>query len=115
MDPPLAPLLVPEVLDDVGDVRVIRRDAGALESLVEHPTRRADERVPLEILLVSGLLPDEHHGGVARTLAHHPLRGPLPQVAGATFLNRAAHLRSAGSLWNGRCGSIVHPDRVPGR
>ena len=66
MDPALAPRLVAEVLDRVGDVDVVAGDAGPLEAPVEHRAGGADERVALDVLAVAGLLADEHQRARAR-------------------------------------------------
>src|SRR5437764_4184204 len=52
VDPPLASGLPLEVLDHVRDIRLVSRDPGSLERLVEQPARRADERAALPVLLV---------------------------------------------------------------
>ena len=75
-----------EVLDHVGDVGVLARDPGRLEGLIQDPSCRPDERLPLEVLVVSGLLTDEHHARRAPALPEHGLgrvaeeRTPLAAV-----------------------------------
>jgi hypothetical protein len=75
VDAALAPKLVAEMLDRVGDVHLVARDSGTLEPLVEDATGRADERMPLDVLAVAGLPADEHHARVRVALAHDRLRG----------------------------------------
>jgi hypothetical protein len=90
VDPPLSPCLEAEVLDHVGDVGVAWGDPGLIETLVEDPARRADERVAFDVLAVAGLLADQHQRRRLRAFAHYRLRGPLMEVAGSTCLDRAA-------------------------
>ena len=54
-----------EVLDDIGDVDLRAVDARRFECLVEHAAGGADEGKALLVLLVAGLLADEHHLGIA--------------------------------------------------
>src|SRR4030088_1415648 len=96
MDPALSAGLVAEVLDDVGDVGVIGREPGALHALAEHRAGWPDERMALDVLAVSGLLADEHHACVRVALAHHRLRGTLPEVARPAFLYGRPHVCRAG-------------------
>src|SRR6202042_1513067 len=87
MDPPLPPKLVPEMLDGVREVDVLARDAGAFQPTAEHASGGADERVSLEILAVARRLAHEHQLGVPGPFSHHGLRGGLPQIARAAFLD----------------------------
>ena len=50
---------------------------------------RADERLARAVLVVAGLLADEHDPRVRRPLAEHGLRGRLPQLAGPAPRGRA--------------------------
>src|ERR687887_611324 len=77
VDAPLAARLPLEVLDDVRDVGLPPVDPRLLERLVEDPAGRADERLPRLVLLVAGLLADEHHVRRPRALAEHCLRRVL--------------------------------------
>ena len=52
---------------------------------------RSDERVPLEILTVAGLLADEHDLRVRRALAEDGLRRRLPEIATAAAGGGLAH------------------------
>ena len=63
-----------EVLDRVGEVDLVAVEAGGGERLVEQAARGADERVALFVLLVAGLLADEHDARVTRALAEDGLR-----------------------------------------
>jgi hypothetical protein len=71
----LAPRFVLEVLYCIRQVELAAIDAGACEGLVEEAPGRPDERPPADILLVAGLLADEHDGSIARPLPENRLRG----------------------------------------
>jgi hypothetical protein len=88
----LAASLVAEVLDDVRDVRIARRDPRPLEPLVEHAPGRPDERVALDVLAFAGLLAHQHQRRPAGPLAHHRLGGGRVQVASAARLDRAPQI-----------------------
>ncbi len=60
VDPPRASRLPLEVLHGVRHVRLAAVDPRRLERPVEHSARGADERLSGSILLVAGLLADEH-------------------------------------------------------
>ena len=81
VDPALPARLPLEVLDRVRDVDGRAVDSGRLEGLVEQPPGGADERPPGAVLLVAGLLADEHRRRPARTLPEHGLRSDLPELA----------------------------------
>ena len=101
---------VAKVLDDVGEVRMGAVDAGQLEPLVEHTPGWTDERVSLDVLTISGLLPDQHQASVARSLPEHGLRGALPELAGTARLDRPTQLREGGPWRHRRCvaGGSAH-------
>jgi hypothetical protein len=104
------------MLDHVRDVRVTRGDAGALEPLVEHAPGWADERMALDVLAISGLLADQHHGSTAGAFAHHGLRCVGIQIACAAGVHGAAEVaqRRAVGYWRRR--PVGHPDQgVPRR
>jgi hypothetical protein len=65
----------------------------SLERLVEDAAGRADERMPLLVLLVAGLFPHEHRLGVLRAFTEDGLSTDLPEVAasaaGRGFAERA--------------------------
>ena len=97
MDPPLPPELVAEMLDGVRDVDVLAGDPGALQPAIEHSTGGSDERVTLQVLAITRRLADEHQLGVPRPFSHHGLRGGLPKVARAAFLDGLAEVRQGGA------------------
>src|SRR6187551_1005906 len=63
VEAPLATRAPLEVLHRVGDVDRLRRDRGLLQGTPQQGARRPDERLPLTVLAVSGLLTDEHQPG----------------------------------------------------
>src|SRR3954465_2191764 len=81
VDAPLAACDPLEVLDDVGQIDLLPVDARVCERLVEELPGRADERPAELVLLVAGLLADEHRLGVLGALAEHDLRPRLVEVA----------------------------------
>lgn len=75
VQPSLAPHLVFEMFDGIGDVGVAAGDAGILQRGIENAAGRTDERFAGEIFLIARLLADEHEVGQARSLARHRLGG----------------------------------------
>ena len=73
MDAALAARLELEVLDGVGDVSRLAIDAGVAEGAVEQLAGGTDERAAGKILLIAGLLADEHQRRIERPLAEHGL------------------------------------------
>src|SRR5207249_2151825 len=81
--------LPPEMLDDVRDEGLLAAHAGFSERLVEHLSGGTNERLARPILLVPGLLPDEHDPGRDGSDSEDRLRRALPQVAGPARIRRA--------------------------
>jgi hypothetical protein len=77
VDPAPATLGPLEVLDGVGQVDVRAVDAGLPQRPVQDPPGRADERTSLLVLLIAGLLTDEHHRRVRPALPEHGRRRAL--------------------------------------
>jgi hypothetical protein len=67
-----------EMLHRVRHVDRVTVDARLLERVVEYPPRRADKRLPGEILPVARLLADEDDLGRSTALAKYGLRRVLP-------------------------------------
>src|SRR6185312_5913916 len=84
VQPSLAAGLPFEVLHGIGDVDLVAIDTGGHQRLVQEPSRRPDERVALPVLLIAGLLTDEHDARVTRPLAEHGLRRASIEVAAGT-------------------------------
>ncbi len=78
------------MLDGVGDVDALSVDTRRLESLIEQTSRRTDEWLSLDVFAVTGLLPDEHDGGVLGTFSKHGLRPRLVEIAGLAASSRIA-------------------------
>ena len=84
MDAPLAARGEFEMLDRVGDIDARAVDPRLAQRPVEHLPGRTYERLAGEILLIAGLLADEHDLGVDRPLAEHrPRRAFVEAAAGA--------------------------------
>src|SRR5437868_5890891 len=81
MDPSLAALDKFEMLDGIGDVNRGAVDPRFLERRIEQRAGGTDERPPGKVLLVAGLLADEHDRGVEWALAEHRLGGMLVEIA----------------------------------
>jgi hypothetical protein len=71
-----------EVLHHVGDVDLLAIDPRLLQRVVEELAGRSHEGMPLLVLLIAGLLADEHDLAPRRALAKHGLRGLGVERAG---------------------------------
>src|SRR5688500_3963334 len=98
VDAPLAARLPLEVLDDVGDVRKSPVDLRLVEGPVEQLAGGTHERAALAILIVAGLLADEHDLGLLGAFAEDGLRPGLPEIARLAALRRFAKRRQTQSL-----------------
>ena len=98
------------MLDDVGDVDGLPVDAGVLERLVEELPRGADERLPGLVLLVAGLLPDEHGLCALASLAENGLRPALVEVARSAGGGRLAELGQGRPLRDERRRGLVEAE-----
>jgi hypothetical protein len=72
-----------EMFHRIGDVDLLAVDAGFLQRAVKYLSGRSHERFAGKVLLVAGLLADQHHLRVLRPFAEHGLRRVFPEVAGA--------------------------------
>src|SRR5438477_372186 len=63
-----------------------------------HAAGGADERLAGEVLLVAGLLADQHHARAAWALAEHRLRTAPPQRAATARRGRRAQRRQRAAL-----------------
>jgi len=79
-----------EVLDRVRHVGVGSVDLSCPQRLVEESAGGADERSAGTVLLISGLLADEHDLGCGCALAEHGLGPELPERAGLATGRRLA-------------------------
>src|SRR5262245_42546676 len=78
---PLAARLPVEMLHDVGHIDLLPIDPRGVERAGEQLAGRADKRPADSILLIAGLLTDEHESGLPRPFAEDRLRAALPQFA----------------------------------
>src|SRR5512138_1711334 len=90
VDTTFAARLELEMFDCVRDVSQLSIDIGVLEGAIEHAARGTDEGLAREILLVAGLLADEHDLRALQASTEHRLRGIAPQRAVAALLYRGA-------------------------
>jgi len=102
VDTPFPARLPLEVLDRVGDVNVLSIDSGFGQTLVEEPTSRADERMPLEILAIARLLADQQEPGARPALPENGLGRALPERAGAAAGGSSAKRRQGSLARQGR-------------
>ena len=98
MDAPLSARLPLEVLDRIGEVDGIARDAGISERLVEECACRADERLALTIFLITRLLADEQHLRPLRTSTEDHLRRVFVEIATAAVMCGRVQCADAGCL-----------------
>lgn len=82
MDPPLAPWFPLEVFDGVGNVNFAAIDPRLRQRPVQQHPSGTDEGLAGEILLIAGLLPDEHHPSLPGSRSEHRLRSRLVEIAG---------------------------------
>ncbi len=88
-----------EVLHRVRDVDRAPVDADFRQRPVEQLARRADERQPGAVLLVTGLLAHEHDAGVGGPFPEDGAGRPLPEVtcpAGGRLPTQRADVRARG-------------------
>ena len=107
VDASLALALPLEVLDDVRHVCEGAVDAGFLHRLVEEAARGPDERLAGPVLLVAGLLADEHDVGLRRAFAEDRLRPGFPERAGLAAGRCLAELPQARPRRDERGGGLV--------
>jgi hypothetical protein len=69
---------VAKVLDDVCDVDVLAWKLRLLQASVQDAPGGADERMPLSVFTISGLLADEEHACLPGAFTDHGLRCTLP-------------------------------------
>jgi hypothetical protein len=88
MQPNLAARFPFEVLHCVGDVHLSSIDACGLEAFVEQLTGWSDERLPLLVFAIAGLLSYEENSGVGSAFPKDDLRRFPIKVASTTLLCR---------------------------
>ncbi len=92
MDATLAARHELEVLDGIGDIDAVPRNAHFFESLIKDLTGRSDEGTTRQILLVARLFADEHDPGIRRSLAEHRLGRLLVERAATAGVDAGAHI-----------------------
>jgi hypothetical protein len=103
------------MLDGVRHVGVAAVDPGVGQRPVEQLAGRTDERLADPVLLIAGLLADEHDPGGLRPLTEHGLGGRLPELAGPAPGCRAAQAGQAYALgWPCRL-VLAHAPMTPHR
>jgi len=107
MDAPLAAHRVLEVLDHVGHIHLAAIDPGLHQRLVEHPPRRAHERLALDVLAVAGLLAHEHHLRLLEPFAEHRLGRALVEIAPPAAGGGLPQARERRLPWDELCGRRV--------
>jgi hypothetical protein len=83
VDPPLASCFPAEVFDRVRHVDLVAPKACLLERSIEELPGRTYERRATKVLLIAGLLPDEHHACAGRALSEDGLGCRSPELAGS--------------------------------
>jgi hypothetical protein len=81
MFPTLALWLPFEVFDGVRDVHLVARDTGFHQRFIKQPAGGAHKGMPLQILLIAGLLADEDKLCMRSAFSKDGLSGPLVQIA----------------------------------
>jgi len=74
------------VLDGIGPEHPVGIEVGRLEGPGEKLAGRTDERLSLTVLLITGLLAEQHEIGVCSTFPDHCLDRVLVELAALTFL-----------------------------
>src|SRR5690242_2976216 len=78
---PLTARFPSKMLHGVRDEEVAALEAGRCEAVIENLAGRADKCVPAQILLIAGLLANQHDARVRRPDADDRLRRVSPQIA----------------------------------
>src|SRR6266511_1860535 len=93
VETPLAAHFVLEVLHRVGDESIGAGNAGFFQRRIQDAAGRADEGLAGEILLVAGLLSDQHQVRAHPAFAGHDLGGEFVERAARAFRFGGAQLR----------------------
>jgi hypothetical protein len=96
---PFAALFEFEVFNYVGDVDVLAIDARLDQCLIQQMAGRSHKRPALLILLVAGLLADQHKASLFGTLAEDRLRGAAVEVAAPALVDRLSKGREGSVGW----------------
>jgi hypothetical protein len=115
VDPLLPARLELEVLDRVGQVDVLARQARLRQGLVEDAAGWADEGETLQVLAIAGLLADEKDRGPRRSAAEDGLGGRAVERAAATPARRALQDAQVAGRRDERGGVVSRRRRPPAR
>src|SRR5215469_15278962 len=72
-----------EMLDRVGHIGDTTIDAGLFQCFIQQSAGGANKGTSLQVLLVAGLLADEHNASARLAFAEDRLSAALPEIAGA--------------------------------
>ena len=96
-------------------VRYTRPRSMPAASMPSSSTRPAgsDERMPLRVLVIAGLLTDQDELGVGGALPEHDLRALLPEIAPPAARGRATQMLEVAVVGQELLGSLVsaHPNK----
>ena len=108
MQAPFATLDPSKMFDGVGDVHLVARDASFGKSLVEHPARRSDERMPLTVFHIAGLFADQNDIRMFRPFAENRLGGVFVEITSLARPSRGAQAFKVSPLGEKfRCGGLL--------
>jgi len=95
MNPAFPARLPLKMLYRVCDINLGPIDSGFFQSSIHDFPSGSHERLASDILVISRLLPDQHHRCAFRAFAEHGLRRTLVKVTRLTIFRRFAHGRPA--------------------
>src|ERR1044071_6829288 len=105
------------MLYGIGNIHLVARDAGFSKRLVEHSTRRSDERMSLQVFHVAGLLADENDIRAFRAFAENRLGRVFVEIASFASSRRRAQAFKIPPLGKKfRCGGLplfLHNLKLP--
>jgi hypothetical protein len=93
-----------EMFDRIGNVDCIGIDARSGHAFMQHASRRTHEWMPLQILAIAGLLPDENQLCTHGTFAEDRLRSVYVEIAALTTSRCVAQSLHREPLGNERVG-----------
>src|ERR1700728_5307644 len=83
----------------VGHVYLVPSDPRLAEQPVHQMPSRADERPPLKVFVVAGLLAEEHDARAGGSFAEYGLRCMAPQAAVLAFIRLLCQFRQRTRHW----------------
>jgi hypothetical protein len=82
-----------EMLHRVRDVNLLAIDSGFFERAIHNFSRRSDKRFAGHILVIAGLLPDQHNRCALPAFAKNGLRSPFVKMTSRAISRGVADLR----------------------